>query len=595
MSDFRGPKGSIGFGLVLLVATALWAAPAAAQSNEFAPPVAYATGTGPFSIGVADLNGAGPLDLVVLDLGGGGINTEGISVLLGNGDGTFQAPQTTTFGETSVEYLVVGDFNGDSNPDLAISEGQADTVMVLLGNGDGTFQSPVTYPLGGTSTGMAVGDLNGDGKQDLVVANIAGGASNNGNVAVLLGNGDGTFKPAVNYEAEKGPLVVALDDFDHDGALDMAVVNTRSNGSSGQGSVSILLGNGNGTFQAATNYATGKGPASIAVADFYGHGNLDLAVLVSGAELDFFKGNGDGTFGGMTTLALEPFAAQVVAADVNGDGVPDLVVPDSQAAKISILLGHGDGTFQPATDYPAGPDAIYAVVADFNGDVRPDLAVSNGVSSEVSILLNLGAVPSVSLSPTSLSFPTQTIGTTSAVQRVTLTNTGTAALTISSITASGPFVERNGCGSNIPLGAGCNINVQFRPLARGPASGSITVTDNAPNSPQTVALTGTGTVVSLAPSSIAFGNVAVGQSASATVTVTNLAHNATLTISSITAGSTPPFSQTNNCGSTLGPGASCAVTVTFAPVTSGAFGGSLTLKDNGGGTIQRVPLSGTGT
>jgi hypothetical protein len=591
LSDFRGPKGSIGFGLVLVVASALSAAPAAAQLNEFGSPVAYPAGIGASCAAAADFNRDGVLDLAVVDPDTG---TQGVSILLGNGDGSFQAPQTIAF-QTNAVCVVAGDFNGDGNPDLAVSQGSDDTVSILLGNGDGTFRAPIAYPVGGTSDGMALGDLNVDGNLDLVVANIAGGANNNGNVAVLLGKGDGTFQPAVNYEAAKGPIVVALGDFNHDGALDMAVVNARSNGSSGNGSVSILMGNGNGTFQAATNYTTGMGPQSIAVADFNGQGNLDLAVLIPGAELEFFKGNGDGTFGGVTTLALDRYAAQVVAADVNDDGVPDLVVPDGQDATIGVLLGHGDGTFQPATDYPAGPDAIYAVVADFNGDGRPDLAVSNGVGNEVSILLNLGAVPSVSLSPTSLSFPTQTIGTTSAVQRVTLTNTGTAALTISSITASGPFVERNGCGSNIPLGASCNINVQFRPLARGPASGSITVTDNAPNSPQTVALTGTGTVVSLAPSSIAFGNLALGQSASATVTVTNLAHNATLTISSITAGSTPPFSQTNNCGSTLGPGASCAVTVTFAPVTSGAFGGSLTLKDNGGGTIQRVPLSGTGT
>jgi predicted NUDIX family NTP pyrophosphohydrolase len=163
--------------------------------------------------------------------------------------------------------VAVGDFNGDGKPDLAVANEESNNLSVLLGNGDGTFQTAVNYSVGLQPWSVAVGDFNLDGKPDLAVAN-----EGSSNVSVLLGNGEGTFQAAVNYGAGSGPWSVAVGDFNGDGKLDLAVADTVSN------SVSVLLGNGDGTFQAGVNYVAGMGPNSVAVGDFNGDGKLDLAV-----------------------------------------------------------------------------------------------------------------------------------------------------------------------------------------------------------------------------------------------------------------------------------------------------------------------------
>ena len=159
--------------------------------------------------------------------------------------------------------VATGDFNGDGKLDLVVAN-NVSTVSVFLGNGDGTFQPAVNYAAGSSPKAVAVGDFNGDGKLDLAVANAF-----SNNVSILFGNGDGTFQPAVNYSVPCCPSSVALGDFNGDGKLDL-VVTTNS--------ASVLLGNGDGTFQPALNYAAGSSPATVAVGDFNGDGKLDLAV-----------------------------------------------------------------------------------------------------------------------------------------------------------------------------------------------------------------------------------------------------------------------------------------------------------------------------
>src|SRR5206468_1233709 len=170
---------------------------------------------------------------------------------------------------------------------------------------------------------------------------------------------------------------------------------------------------------------------------------------------------------------------------------------------VSILLGNGDGTFQSAIGYPTGQTPNQVTAGDFNGDGRLDLAVANQGSYTVSILLQ---ATTVTLSSTSLKFGVELVGTRSAAQTTTLTNTGGATLTISSIAASGDFLQNNTCGSSLPAGASCTIKVAFRPSAKGFRTGSVTITDDAADSPQTIKLTGTGTVVQLSPSVLGFGD-----------------------------------------------------------------------------------------
>jgi FG-GAP-like repeat len=242
-------------------------------------------------VAVGDFNGAGKLDVAVANLGSGNV-----SILLGNGDGTLRAPVNYATGD-SPNSIAVADFNGDGKLDLAVVNGGNNTgvssLSILLGNGDGTFNSVAKY-LASFGNSVAVGDFNQDGKLDVAVANF--GSSS---VGVLLGNGDGTFKTAVNYVADNASSSVAAGDFNGDGKLDLAVANIVSN--SGLGDVSVLVGNGDGTFRPPVNYGVGSNPSSVAVGDFNGDGKLDMAVANLGgygniASLSVLLGNGNGSF-----------------------------------------------------------------------------------------------------------------------------------------------------------------------------------------------------------------------------------------------------------------------------------------------------------
>ncbi len=212
-------------------------------------------------------------------------------------------------------------------------------------------------------------------------------------------------------------------------------------------------------------------------------------------------------------------------------------------------------------------------------------------------LSSAAAAQSASVSPTALNFLTQVLSTTSAAKAVTLTNTGTVSLSITSITTSGDFAQTNNCGSSLTGGAKCTINVTFTPTVIGSRTGALSINDNASGSPQTVSLSGSGTIVSLSPTALGFGSVAVGGSVVQTVTLTNASSTATLKITGVSFSGTnaSDFSQTNTCGSSVSPGASCSITVTFKPAATGTRRASLNVSDNGGASPQSVSLSGTGT
>src|SRR5439155_55346 len=334
---------------------------------------------------VGDFDGDGIPDLVASSTGYGD-NT--VSVRLGQGDGTFKAPRYFDVGD-SPGAVVVGDFNRDGAEDLAVTTPTG--VAVLLGNGQGAFKEPLTFATGSGATGIlptsvAVGDFNGDGVDDLAIANNHGGP-----ISILLGNGDGTFRTASSFGAGARPSFVAVGDFNRDGVKDLAIVNQGSR--PGTGSVSVMLGNGDGTFRVGSSLFPLNFPQSVAIADFNGDGIEDLAVSVdsftycpgsclvrSGAV---FLGNGDGTFQAtLTFVASGP--GLVVLGDFNGDGRQDVAVG------LSVLLGNGDGTFKTAPAFSVGTRPSSIALGDFNGDGKPDLAVANAGSNDVSVLLGVG-------------------------------------------------------------------------------------------------------------------------------------------------------------------------------------------------------------
>jgi len=285
----------------------------------------------------------------------------------------------------------VGDFNADGRPDLAVANQNSNNVSILLGNANGTFQAAVNYAAGSTPSSVAVGDFNADGQPDLAVAN-----NSSNNVSILLGNANGTFQGAVNYAVGFNPWSVAVGDFNADGRLDLAVANA------GAFCVSILLGNANGTFEAAVNHAVGSEPVSVAVGDFNADGRPDLAVAnsfngVGGNNVSILLGNANGTFQAAVFWAVGTNPRSVAVGDFNADGRPDLAVTNSfngvGGNNVSILLGNANGTFQAAVNYAVGSGPRSVAVGDFNADGQPDLAVANVTNNNVSVLLNTSAFP----------------------------------------------------------------------------------------------------------------------------------------------------------------------------------------------------------
>ena len=342
----------------------------------------FAAGSNPMSVAAGDFNGDGVLDLAVANTG-----SNNISVLLGRGDGTFQGSQNFGVGIQPIS-VAVGDFNGDGVQDLAVANWNSSTVSVLLGDGEGSFQVAHYFAVGRYPKSIAVDDFNGDGHLDLAVAN-----DGSSNVSVLLGNGDGSFQEAQNFGTGIYPGSVAVGDFNGDGVQDLAVAH---GGVLYEfwGGVSVLLGNGDGSFQAAQDFGTGRSSVSVAVGDFDGDGVEDLAVVNSGrtfpsdpGSVSVLLGNGDGSFQRAHNFRVGNHPASVAVGDFNGDGVLDLAVADRSSDSASVLLGIGNGSFQAARYFPAGTGPSSVAVGDFNGDGVLDLAVG---SANVAVLLGMG-------------------------------------------------------------------------------------------------------------------------------------------------------------------------------------------------------------
>ncbi|MGA8763156.1 MAG: FG-GAP-like repeat-containing protein, partial [Candidatus Sulfotelmatobacter sp.] len=349
----------------------------------------------------------------------------------------------------------------------------------LLGNGDGTFE-PATQspPVHTFERFITAADFNHDGSLDLVMQ--ADGSV----ITVLLGNGDGTFQDGVATTSPFNVTAIGVGDFNRDGRLDLA-----TSGTFGSGYVNILLGNGDGTFQAGASYPVGSDSGSIAVADLNGDHKLDLAIANSG-NVSVLLGNGDGTFQAAVQNSAVPDS--VVVADMNGDGKPDLVAANALFPPgAAVFLGKGDGTFGSATVYKAAGIVSYAAVGDFNGDGKKDVVVTDNNSNVVIVMLNTG---NVSFSPTTpLIFNKQTVGTTSAPQKVTLTNSGKTALTISQMKAAGQFAMISTCHASVAVGGKCTISVTFSPQSKGAKQGTVTILDSASSKPMVIELSGTGT------------------------------------------------------------------------------------------------------
>jgi hypothetical protein len=289
----------------------------------------------------------------------------------------------------------------------------------------------VEFATGTTPAAVAVADLNGDKKPDLIVAN-----SGSNSVSVLLGKGDGTLEAQSEYATGAKPQAVALGDLNGDGKTDVVSANTEAN------TVSVLLGNGDGTLKSKVDYATGTAPSGVAIGDF------------------------------------------------NADKQLDLVTANAGANTASLLLGKGDGTFEKKQDFTTGTKPQAVATADLNGDGKLDLVSANTEANTVSVLLN-ASVPALETS-TIEAFPGTLYGTTSSAQKVKVTNGGSATLTVSSAAVAGNFSASGCAGSALAPRASCEVKVTFKPKGYGTLKGTLTIASNAPGSPKVINLSGTG-------------------------------------------------------------------------------------------------------
>src|SRR5713101_1552030 len=280
--------------------------------------------------------------------------------------------------------VAVGDFNGDGKNDLAIANLGDRTISIRLGNGDGTFQTSVNYRTGsGPGYGgrsLVVGEFNGDGKADLAVAN-----SSDNTVSVLLGNGDGTFQSNVEYPTGLTTRGMAVGDFNGDGKPDLA---TTISGGLCQGWVAIFLGKGDGTFLQHVDSPSVGCNYQVAVGDFNEDGKEDLVVVDNWVSI--LLGNGDGTFQPAVRYRAGGNNTSIALFDFDGDGRLDLALTDFIANAVSVLLGNGDGTFQARLGYGTGQEPLSLAVGDFDGDGVVDLVTANSGSSTASVLLGNG-------------------------------------------------------------------------------------------------------------------------------------------------------------------------------------------------------------
>lgn len=374
--------------IVLLICFLAMAGLSCSKADPYTPPdlfyyyASYKVGKNPTTITTADLNHDANTDLVTTN-----ISSNTLSILLGNGDGSFQEQMQVKVCQEP-RTLALADFNRDTHSDVVLACSGGDEIALLIGRGNGKFEDGPHYPVHRTPVALATDDLNGDGNPDVVVA------LRNDKIKIFLGTGTPEFTHGAQYQYGDTPTSVALADLNDDGKVDMVVTN----GGPMSNAVSIWLGKGDGTFLDPKDYPTGKRPLGVSVADFNNDHRRDLLVI-NGERDSFttFLGNGNATFqpGQDSGANAGPIAG--MTRDFNGDGVLDVAIANLQSNDLSILFGKGDGTFRyPPRNYrtKAGPFAVALFWVTTKQVEEPGLVTADNGDGSVSIFLHRGLKPS---------------------------------------------------------------------------------------------------------------------------------------------------------------------------------------------------------
>jgi archaellum component FlaF (FlaF/FlaG flagellin family) len=536
------------------------------------------------STATGDLNGDGILDVVFSANGS-------VGIAFGNGNGTFQSPVYIPLPQNSTS-VAVADFNRDGIPDIAAALDNYAGISIFLGNGDGTFQSPVNYNSGIAVAYLTAADLNGDGYPDLIGSDI-----NSNSFYVMLNAGNGTFLPSVNYHGPQGDVEfggIAVGDMNADGTPDIVLQAATF---CSNNCIEIYFGNGDGTLQPATLYGIrqdigGGQEGEISLADFNHDGKLDVGTPTPGGPYLMVQ-----TPGPAPTLdpGVLSFAPQLVGSQSPAQSITFLQ-PGSTAITINSITPSGDfQTDGGCVGYVLNPgntrctlNVYFAPMAA--GPRTGSLTIQSSGGTQYVSLSGTGVTGlSVSVSPAALSFPMQALNTMSSYQNVNITNTGSGFVNFVNIGVVGSdaadFPIINLCGSTLAAGANCIVEVAFRPTGTGTRAASLSISDNATGSPQTVPVSGAGTALHISNEVLDFGNIAVGSSSSLILTLRNLGSRS-ISVSQIAfvGGNGRYYSQVNDCASGIAPRGSCTITVTFTPGTKGQLNALLSFTTNGTGS-----------
>ena len=382
MSDVGRRAKCIAVVLTLGLVVAL---PGVAMADlSFSGPTSYGVGTRPVSVAAGDFNRDGDPDLAVANS-----ESDRVTVRLGGARGTFGAGSDYFMGDRP-ESVAVGDLNGDSNPDLVTANLASDNVTVRLGDGAGSFGAGASFAAGDGPISIAVGQFNRDEDShlDVVVSEWGSSSFTMDHVNVLLGNGDGTLRARSQYEVGMNLRTVTVGDINGDDDPDLAVTSDL------QGIAGVLPGQAGGSFGQYSWTPAGWGPRGVTVADFNGDGRGDMAVTNTHAsDVSMMLGPTTGDTWGFFAWPVESYGTGngptgVVAADFDGDSRLDIATANNDGHNVSVLLGDGAGSVGAPINFATGRRPNSIAVADFNGDSEPDMAVSNWESNDVSVLLN---------------------------------------------------------------------------------------------------------------------------------------------------------------------------------------------------------------
>jgi hypothetical protein len=473
------------------------------QGIDFSPAANFGIHTGayPIAVAVGDVTGDGKPDIVAANY-----NSNEVSILTGKGDGTFYPVISFTVATHPIS-VAIGDINHDNKPEIITANYLTQNISVLRQVQDSAFELVGNYTLThGVSQypmSVAIGDANGDGHPDVITGNEI-----SNDISVLLGNGDCTFRPPVNQTVSLSEhlYAIAVGDVNGDEKLDIAVAND------GFSNVAVLLGYGDSTFHSPAYFGTFTRSRSVVICDLNNDGSPELITANSDQnKIAVYHGNGNGTFASAVSYSVDKNPTSVASADLNGDGKPDVVTANYDSNSVSVLAGNGDGTLQETNKFSVGTAPNSVAIADVNNDGKPDLVTANYTNQNVSVLLNTTVFPPhFHVSTTTLDFGSLSV-VDNKTDSIPVSNTGIdASLVISSASSDSPEFSVSPSLDTIPDSSTHYFSINFHPVNGGLRTGHIIFVHDGSTSPDTITVSGISLPgISISNAGIPEGNIGI--------------------------------------------------------------------------------------